>query len=332
MTPTEQQLRDALNRAFQLGEKYWHQADHEFIYENKKAAETQKRFEQLLADTIAATSQQAEPAQQEAAGTDEPLQIDADIHNFILLASYSADKPSKRYGESVYKDRCFNIAEKAKQLLADESYYYGHGAANKSSHALFNARQSSAASLPSPAPLQPVDPLDWPLPCDIQIGQGTIKKGCKLRALVARTSTLQDMVHDYALQALADQAQELDMGYGPPAIPPGFKLVSFDPPHLVRAGPKSWLAAKYGKLSDDWREDIRKGFAECFRVLATDGVLVFKWNETQVKVREVLELTDVRPLFGHLSGRKGLTHWYVFMKFPSQATGDSAAEQKEMGS
>jgi hypothetical protein len=27
-----------------------------------------------------------------------------------------------------------------------------------------------------------------------------------------------------------------------------FRLVAFDPPHLVRAGPKSWLAAKYGKL------------------------------------------------------------------------------------
>lgn len=34
-----------------------------------------------------------------------------------------------------------------------------------------------------------------------------------------------------------------------------FKLVAFDPPHLVKAGPRSWLAAKYGKLGDDWRED-----------------------------------------------------------------------------
>lgn len=93
-----------------------------------------------------------------------------------------------------------------------------------------------------------------------------------------------------------------------------FKLVSFDPPHLVRAGPKSWLAAKYGKLSEDWREDLRRGFAECFRVLATDGVLVFKWNETQVKLADVLPLCPHPPLFGHLSGRKGLTHWLVFMK------------------
>jgi SAM-dependent methyltransferase len=93
-----------------------------------------------------------------------------------------------------------------------------------------------------------------------------------------------------------------------------FRLVAFDPPHLVRAGPKSWLAAKYGKLSADWRDDLRQGFAECFRVLHPDGVLVFKWNETQVKLSEVLALTPHQPLFGHPSGRKGLTHWLVFMK------------------
>jgi hypothetical protein len=93
-----------------------------------------------------------------------------------------------------------------------------------------------------------------------------------------------------------------------------FPLVAFDPPHLHTAGPRSWLAAKYGKLGPDWREDLRKGFAECFRVLASDGVLVFKWNETQVKVGEVLALTPVQPLFGHPTGRKGLTHWLVFMK------------------
>ncbi|WMC11703.1 class I SAM-dependent methyltransferase [Oceanimonas pelagia] len=93
-----------------------------------------------------------------------------------------------------------------------------------------------------------------------------------------------------------------------------FKLVAFDPPHLERAGPKSWLAAKYGKLSDNWREDLRLGFAECFRVLEPHGVLVFKWNETHVKLKEVLALTPEQPLFGQVSGRGGLTHWLVFMK------------------
>ena len=96
------------------------------------------------------------------------------------------------------------------------------------------------------------------------------------------------------------------------------KLIAFDPPHLVRAGPRSWLAAKCGKLSAHWRDDLRQGFAECWRVLAPDGVLVFKWNETQVKVGEVLALAPAAPMFGQVSGRSGMTHWMVFMK-PDQA-------------
>lgn len=73
-------------------------------------------------------------------------------------------------------------------------------------------------------------------------------------------------------------------------------------------------AAKYGKLATDWRDDLRAGFAECFRVLEPAGVLVFKWNETQVKLREVLACTPEKPLFGQVSGRSGMTHWLVFMK------------------
>jgi hypothetical protein len=49
-----------------------------------------------------------------------------------------------------------------------------------------------------------------------------------------------------------------------------FRLVVFDPPHLVRAGTKSRLAAKYGTLGKDWREDLSAGFSECFRVLESE--------------------------------------------------------------
>lgn len=93
-----------------------------------------------------------------------------------------------------------------------------------------------------------------------------------------------------------------------------FKLVAFDPPHLTRAGKNSWMAAKYGKLSASWRDDLRQGFVECFRVLEPHGVLVFKWSETQVPLKDVLALTPARPLFGNSSGRKAGTHWLVFMK------------------
>lgn len=98
-----------------------------------------------------------------------------------------------------------------------------------------------------------------------------------------------------------------------------FGLVLFDPPHLKRAGLKSWLRAKYGVLNKEtWQQDIADGFAEAFRVLKPGGVLVFKWNEDQIKLSEVLKLAKHKPLFGHKTTRGG-THWYCFMK-PENST------------
>ncbi len=90
-----------------------------------------------------------------------------------------------------------------------------------------------------------------------------------------------------------------------------FYLVVFDPPHLVHAGQASWLAKKYGKLKSGWQDELRKGFAECFRVLKTNGILIFKWNEDQIKIKEILRLTPVQPLLGN---RRDKTHFVVFMK------------------
>ena len=93
-----------------------------------------------------------------------------------------------------------------------------------------------------------------------------------------------------------------------------FHLVVFDPPHLERLGKDSWTAAKYGQLLPGWRDDLRLGFAECFRVLKPGGTLIFKWNEDQIPVSEVLALTPEKPLFGHKSGRLSKTHWIAFIK------------------
>ena len=90
-----------------------------------------------------------------------------------------------------------------------------------------------------------------------------------------------------------------------------FKLVVFDPPHLVRAGEKSWLRAKYGVLPEDWREYIRQGMAECMRVLEPYGILIFKWNEEQITTSEILKAIDFKPLFGD---KRAKTHWMCFMK------------------
>lgn len=90
-----------------------------------------------------------------------------------------------------------------------------------------------------------------------------------------------------------------------------FYLVVFDPPHLLKAGESSWLAKKYGVLEATWQEDIRQGFDECMRVLKPNGTLVFKWNEEQIKLGELLKVIPQKPLFGN---RRSKTHWLVFMK------------------
>lgn len=90
-----------------------------------------------------------------------------------------------------------------------------------------------------------------------------------------------------------------------------FDMVVFDPPHLIHAGDNSWLAKKYGKLDELWPEDIRQGFVECMRVLKPNGSLIFKWNEDQISLQEVLAAIGEQPLFGN---KRSKTHWLVFMK------------------
>lgn len=90
-----------------------------------------------------------------------------------------------------------------------------------------------------------------------------------------------------------------------------FHLVVFDPPHLIKVGDNSWLAKKYGKLTDTCPSDIKRGFSECMRVLKPYGTLIFKWNEQQIRLSEILKNIDYKPVFGN---KRANTHWLVFMK------------------
>lgn len=91
-----------------------------------------------------------------------------------------------------------------------------------------------------------------------------------------------------------------------------FYMVVFDPPHLLKAGDDSWLAKKYGKLNPyTWQQDIAEGFNECMRVLKPNGTLIFKWNEEQVKLSQILKTINTKPLIGN---KRSKTHWLVFMK------------------
>ena len=94
-----------------------------------------------------------------------------------------------------------------------------------------------------------------------------------------------------------------------------FKLVVMDPPHII-AKPESFRMVKYyGNLTKEtWKNEIKKGFDECWRVLEDYGVLIFKWNETSIKKKEVLKVIGREPLFGHPTNSKCTTHWFTFMK------------------
>jgi len=96
-----------------------------------------------------------------------------------------------------------------------------------------------------------------------------------------------------------------------------FVHVVFDPPHIEKkmgSGETGILPFKYGILEETWRDDLAKGFAECFRVLKSGGTLIFKWCEVEIPLKDVLKLTPEKPLYGHRSGKKAATHWVAFIK------------------
>lgn len=95
-----------------------------------------------------------------------------------------------------------------------------------------------------------------------------------------------------------------------------FKLVVFDPPHILHGGDDAWIVKKYGRLPAEWENTLKAGFSECMRVLDDYGILVFKWCEDQIPVSKIVQVIGITPLFGHKSGRTGKTHWLCFMKLP----------------
>lgn len=94
-----------------------------------------------------------------------------------------------------------------------------------------------------------------------------------------------------------------------------FPVVVFDPPHLERVGENAWMRKKYGALNKEtWSDDIRAGFNEAFRVLRPHGVLIFKWNETQIPVSQIIALTEQHPAIWQRTGKNDKTHWIIFVK------------------
>ena len=93
-----------------------------------------------------------------------------------------------------------------------------------------------------------------------------------------------------------------------------FVHVVFDPPQQLYKGRGGRMALHYTILPKDWQGVIRKGFNECWRVLAVYGTLIFKWSEHDIPLKKVLEVIEREPLYGHKSGKRAMTHWLSFVK------------------
>jgi len=105
-----------------------------------------------------------------------------------------------------------------------------------------------------------------------------------------------------------------------------FQLVLFDPPHIVRKNLETkWSTRFYGALNPEtWQDDLRAGFAECWRVLAAGGSLIFKWSGD---VSRCSPHFPAQPIVG-TRGKPtdgDPTSWFVFYKPLVEAVSEVAA-------
>lgn len=115
-----------------------------------------------------------------------------------------------------------------------------------------------------------------------------------------------------------------------------FRLIVFDPPHLIGHGKTpsdEEYIRKFGYLEPQrWHKDIYLGFKELWRVLKPYGILLLKWSNAQIMSDKILQLCDEKPLFyqitasranigKHHPNEKGVkirTLWFCFMKIPKE--------------
>lgn len=139
------------------------------------------------------------------------------------------------------------------------------------------------------------------------------KKDCRIISMDIRTNPAEVLSN----RSLFEVAPDIVADFRAIPFPDcSFSLVLFDPPHL-RCGRKSFLFKKYGTLEKNWKDSLSKGFSECFRVLKSNGTLIFKWCDSFKKLSEILELTEEKPVITHKTksnSGKAFTYFVVFLK------------------
>lgn len=69
-------------------------------------------------------------------------------------------------------------------------------------------KRAASKAKPADVPMGAVDPLDTPLPCDITVGHGTMRKGVPLRSLVLRMKSLYEMATGNNADEVANRTPE----------------------------------------------------------------------------------------------------------------------------
>jgi SAM-dependent methyltransferase len=122
-----------------------------------------------------------------------------------------------------------------------------------------------------------------------------------------------------------------------------FRLIIFDPPHIVRSGNiEHNFYRTFGHLEpDNAKPVLQAGLKELYRLLKPYGVLLFKWCNYSIPSNEVIKLAPVKPLVYQVTANKVTkekhrhseenikTIWFCFMKKPDvQYTSKEAQEEK----
>lgn len=97
------------------------------------------------------------------------------------------------------------VMQQALEKLESSAAYEGFPSVRRAAEALRTALAADERAEGA----EPADPLDWPLPCSVTVGNVMIAKGCALRTLVARLEALHRSMMESARPANTRPLEEI---------------------------------------------------------------------------------------------------------------------------
>lgn len=92
-----------------------------------------------------------------------------------------------------------------------------------------------------------------------------------------------------------------------------YDLAVFDPPH-VNFGANAEMSKTYGHhTTSDIRDIITRTAQELHRIIRSEGLMAFKWNDHDQKLEKILSLMpNWEPLFGHKTSQRNMRSSQTF--------------------